>query len=466
MRDTVARLLEGVNTSDPRELAGEFMSGDGEFSQLLLRTVPRLIAAAAEIVKYAAASFGEMPEEKSSELLAEVLSQIDGKEIGEAMNAVNGLVIRFHEHNPELYPQKRLDIASKIVEELDFGKLRKATIFKNQERMGLLRSEVEMMGDEPMAVINMFSVITPMVNNLIEVLEAALEALSLPSEATAYALFKILQDIDWEGLTDIFNGLASFVVTLHRGNLLLGDGSMESRAVFSHISEHIVSNLNAQDLAEAIQAIGEEGEALITSLADAAMRNSELLVWLAGAATMVTNSYNIALANVMEKAGTIPADTLGKMIDEFAADFEERELARAISGLVALVRRMQAERPQLFGTIAKKTLSAADLDVTLTPEAMGSGVNAALASYNGLSRENAKRLEDNLDAFLASVDTGKLSQAAASISAQVAGAATRHPEVVRPLVKALLSLAYSAAKGYVKNLLNLGPKTKREVQAE
>jgi hypothetical protein len=464
VRESITRFLLNVEASDPQKLANELFQEDGEFSELLVKTIPSVISAATEILKSFMESLEGMPAEKSTELLASSLSQVDGKELGETVNAVTSLVIRLHEQNPEFYPEKRLNIAAGVVEEVDFGKLRKALIYRSQERMSLLRNEVEMIGDEPMAIINLFSVITPMINNLFDVLNAALETLTLPSEATAYAVFKILQDIKWQEFASIINGLAGFIIALHRGNLILGDGSLESRAVFARISEDIIANLNPQDVAEAIQAIGEEGEALFSSFIKATLENEELTLWMAGALTMFTNSYLTAAANLLEGANALPQQRLKKVAEDFSEDFEVKELGRVFKNLLGLLGRFRTETPELFGTLLRSALDAAEIEKILSPEGIGSGVNQALLSYNTLCREQPRLVEERLDGFLAAIDPGQLDEAARSTATQVAGAASRHPEVMRPIIKALLSMAYKTTKEYIKSLWSRGARRQGEVR--
>jgi hypothetical protein len=460
----MTRFLLNVESSDPQELANELFKEDGEFSELLVKTIPSVISAATEIIKNFVESLESMPAEKSTELLASSISQVDGKELGETLNAMTSLVIRLHEQNPEFYPEKRLNIAYDVVEAVDFGKLRKALIYRSQERMSLLRNELEMIGDEPMAVINLFSVIAPMINDTTDVLKAALEALALPSEATAYAVFKILQDINWQELTSVINSLAGFIVTLHRGNLILGDGSLESRTVFSRISEDIIANLEPQAVAEAIQAMGEEGEALVTSFSNAIMDNEELTLWMTGAMTTLANSYFTAVANILEKANTIPPEMVGKLAGGIGEDFEAKELGRALNNMVVLMGRISTENPEFFGTILKNTMAAAGLEEMFSLKAVGAGANQALLAYNRLSRENPRLVSESLDEFLAGIDARQLGEATQSAADQVVGAASRHPEVMRAVIKALLSMAYKTTKEYIKSLWSRGAKRQGEVR--
>jgi len=464
MRESITRFLQSVDSSDPKDLANELFQEDGEFSELLIRSVPGIVGAATQIVKSFAESLEGMPAEKSTELLASSLSQVDGKEIGETVNAMTRLVIRLHEQSPEFYPENRLGIASGVVDEIDFGKLRKALIYRSYERIKLLRDEVELIGDQPIALLNLFSVIAPMINDVLGLLRTTLGIFNLSNEAMAYAIFKILEDINWKDFTEIVNETARFAVALHRGNLILGDGSLESRAVFTRISKDILTDIDPQAVAEAIQAIGEEGEALITSFSNTVLENEELTLWMTGGLMTFTSSYLTAVANVLEKANTLPPQTVKKIADSIAEDFEARELGRALNNLVVLTGRINAENPELFGTILKDALSAADLGEILSPEAIGTSVNKALASYNRLSQENPRLVIESLDGFLAGIDARQLSQAARTTTTQIAEATSRNPEVMKALFKALASMAYKTLKGYMRNLWSNGRKREGEVK--
>jgi len=256
----------------------------------------------------------------------------------------------------------------------------------------------------------------------------------------------------------VVNGLAGLTVTLHRGNLILGDGSLESRMVFTRISEDFLSDLDPQAVAEAIQAVGEESEALVTSFANTALEDEELTLWMSGAMTAVANSYFTAVANILEKLNTLPPETVKKITDVIAEDFEARELGRVLNSLVVLGGRLRSENPELFGTILKNILAAANLNEILSPEAIGAGVNQTLVSYNKLSRENPRLVTESLDGFLAGIDARELGEAAQSTASQVVEATSRHPEVVKALIKALISMAYKSLRGYISNLWSNGRK--------
>jgi len=450
MRDTVSRLVKGVNTSDPRELARELFRDDGEFSQSLIEAVPRLVSAAAQAVRLFVESMESLPAEKGAELVAGAYAQLEGGEIAEAVNAFSRLVIRLHEQNPDLVPSNRAGIVFDFMQATDFGKLRKAITYRFDDRLELIRREVELLGDNPMALINIFSVVAPVVNDALQVLKALFDILALPAEAVTYALFKIMEDLDWHDVAAIINGLAAFIVNVHRGSLILGDGSLYTRGPFLRISSDLVAGLDGQALAEAIAAVGEEGEAFSTAFVNQVLGNENLALPLTEAVVSLANSSFRTVASILEKANTLPQETMSKMVTAMVEDLEIAELARALNFLAATGRRLIAENPELLTRLSREALSALGLD--LGPEALAKGLNRALSSYNSWAAKNPGLVAEGIGGFLVGIDTRELDRAAQSSAGQVADALSRNPEVMRVALKAALSIVYGGARGYVKGL--------------
>jgi hypothetical protein len=267
-------------------------------------------------------------------------------------------------------------------------------------------------------------------------------------------LFKILEDIDWNGFADVVNGTAALVVNLHRGNFILGEGSLYTRGPLSRISSDLVRGLDGRTIAEAIAAVGEEGEAFITSFANQAMDDQELVILLLEAAISVANSSFKAAAYVLEKASSLPPETMTKMAGELAEGLETGELGRALSLFISLGRTLHDEDPELYGRLIKDTLSAFGPEVSevVTPQGLGAASNLALASYNKWAGENPGLVAEGLDGFLGAIDARELELAAKTTGTQVAEAVTRHPEVMKAIVKTALSVIYGGAKGYLSGL--------------
>ncbi|NPV60408.1 MAG: hypothetical protein HPY75_12230 [Actinobacteria bacterium] len=450
MREAAVRLLEGLRESDPAQLAGTLFRDDGDFTSALVESLPRLVSAAAHAVKAFAESMEGMPAQEAAELVARSYAQVKGEEIGEALNALSRLVIRLHEENPELFASFQSGLFAEAVQAIDFGKLRKAVTYRVGERLDLARREVELLGDSPMALINMFSVVAPVINDALKVLRALFDILALPAEAVTYALFKILQDLDWNDVAAVINGASAFIVNVHRGSLILGDGSLYSREPLQRISSDLIGAIDGQVLAEAIAAVGEEAEALASALANRVLENEELAVRLFEATVSLANSFFLFASSFLEKANSLSREALGKMATSMSDGLEVGELGRAIASLASLGRRMVAENPGLVAGLSRQTLSALGLEAG--PEAAARGVNRAIESYNQWLSGNPEALADRTSAFLAGIDAQELERAAKATGDQVAAALRRNPSALKPLLKAAISVLVGGIRGYVKGI--------------
>lgn len=463
MRDAVMSLVRGVNAGDPRELAKELFRDDGDFSQELIQAYPRLVSAAAQAVKAFAESMEGMPPEAGAELVASSYARVDGGEIAEAVNAMSRLIIRLHEENPQLFTRGKTTVVSDTIKGVDFGKLRKAIIYRAGEELGSLRGDLESLGENPVALVNLFSVVAPITNGALEVLKALFAILALPAEAMTYALFKILEDIDWREFAAVVNGAAGLIVTLHRGNLILGDGSPHSREPADRISSDLVGSLDGEVIAEAVAALGEEGEVFAVAFIDRILENEDLAVPLAESAVLLSNSVFRTTAVALEKANGLSPQALERIAETLAEDLEAGELGRALGALVSLNRRLSGANPELHARLRSQIISSSGLDLSqaLSPGALAAQANRAVASYNRWAAENPGQMAEGLNGFLSALDIREFDRAAVTTRAQLAEVVTRHPEVMKALAKTVFSMLYGSAKGYLMSLR--GRRGRREV---
>ena len=450
IREAAVRLLDGLRESDPAQLAGALFRDDGDFTSALVESLPRLVSAAAHAVKAFAESMEGIPAAEAVELIAKSYAQVKGEEIGEALNALSRLVIRLHEENPTLFTAYKSSLIAEALQAADFGKLRKAITYRAGERLDLARREVELLGDNPLALINIFSVLAPVINDALEVLKALFDILALPAEAVTYALFKILQDIDWKDVAAVINGVSAFIVNVHRGNLILGDGSLYSREPLQRIGSDLAGALDGQVLAEAIAAAGEEAEALASALAKRILENEGLALPLFESMVSLVNSFLLFASSFLEKANSLPRETLGGMAAAISEDLDVGELGRAVDALISLGRRVAEENPGFFAGLSRQTLSALGLEAS--PETAARGVNRTIESYNRWMSRNPEALADRASALLAGIDTQGLERAARATGDQVAAALRSNPSVLKPLIRAAMSVLAGGIRGYVKGI--------------
>ena len=475
LSDSILRLVESIESVDPGELSQQLL-GDDESLRTVVEALPRFINAAVRVCNGLAEGLERLGEDSTAELMAGSISQVDGAAIGEAINSLSRVIIRSYESDPELFNKVKMEITTDTVNAIDFGKLRKYLTYQARRRSEYSREALALMGEEPVALINLVSLLPEYVNNTLVVLNQLLDILTFPSEAMTYAVFKILEEIHWEELSEALNGTFKFIDALQRGNLLIGDGSSEFEGVITSVSEDLVRNLDFKWASRAFSALSDNLEPVVTSLATAALQTEDGALAVGGALLSLSNLSIRSTAVILDRASALPPEVTRKMAGGLRQSFSARELGAAINSALVLFNRFTEEDPEMLGAILDGVLSGVDpaqaglagktlvtgfsqtllagpaAGEPLLPGVLATVMNNALASFNQLSGEDPQLISRRLDRFLTDLDEEQLGQAARNATSQVTDAALRNPGVARVVVKAIASATYNFIKGYMKNL--------------
>lgn len=450
IRENFSRLLRDVNAGDPQELAQALVGDDGETSLAVLEAFPRMLEAAVRTVKALAEHLEGLPPERAVQAVDLALSRLDGGAIGEAVNSLSRLMIRLHEKDPGLLARRRLAIAAAALRAVDFGKLRKALIFRAEENLELLRGEAEALGDNPVALVNLFSVVPPVINQALKVLQKLFEVLNMPAEAMSYALFNMLEDLGWRGIAEVINGAAGVVVNLHRGNLILGEGSPYSATPFSRIGSELAAGLQGPLLAEAVAALAEEGETVVTTLVDQALRDEVMAVSLVEAAVSLANGLARTAASLFESLYLLPPETMRGIKEALARALDTEGTARAIHAFLEFGRRARQESPGLLSRIGREVASSLKAERTslISYHNLAGRANRALQAFN--RRAVAGRSAGSAaSGFLERLDYVELDRAAGNAASFLSAMLAAHPELAGIALRTFSTIIFQSIKGYL-----------------
>ena len=438
------RLLEALQDADPADLELGLLGEDGKLAEGLVLALPRAVSLLLRVIAELAERLASLPPERAEELVARAREGLRAGEVSRAVNSLSRLVINMHEAGIPLLPRSDAALAGEVIRGIDYGKLRKALIYRAEERLGVLRREVEEMGENPLALVNLFSAVAPAANRLLEVLEALLGILQLPAEAMTYALWKILEDIDWREAARVLNGAARLIVILHRGNLILGDGSPHSRGVAERIASDFLEGVDAETLAEALAALAEEGSVAVEALTLRLLERPELLGELAEAAAVAAGAAARLSAAVLGKAAALPEEQLARMAGVLREVLEEGETQRVASSMRELLGRLEDVSPGLRMVLLRETASVLGADWALSPSSAAERANRALAGKG--KRGGAEKGASPLGEFLAGLDGERLEGAARRASGAIEEAMRSNPRVAIALLRPVLVLFRSAAR--------------------
>lgn len=228
-------------------------------ARALIESYPFLVNQVVQVVKATAESLEQLPADESAEMLAEAFRGVDGKKLGEAVNAVSQLLIAVHQASPGLLAQSRVGVISDAAAAVDFGQLRVALTEHCHSCMAVLEGKVDSVVGSPLALANLLNVVPQIANDLIRITAKALGYMKLPDELLASALFTLVRDIDMREVADAVNAASGLVVALSRGDRILG-GVNEPffKKVLSEMMDEAAAGIDGDLLKEAGLALGSD----------------------------------------------------------------------------------------------------------------------------------------------------------------------------------------------------------------
>lgn len=478
-------MLRGIDEVDPGELADRLFQGDGEFLAEALDAFPATVNSLVRLFRAFVEGMEGLPPERSAEMMAGSVSGIDGAGIGEALNSLSRLMIKVYENDPTPLSAEKMGVASEAVEAVDFGKLRKALTYKARADFDYRFRQVDLLGDQPVAIINLFNVVPEYINGFLELLTRVFTILVLPSEAMTFALFKILEEIDWQELSRTVNAGSKFVNLLHKGDLILGDGGTRIPSVASQIAGDLALEIDWEEVLGAYVALREYKDAVFAVAAVELMGDGVRLERLTDAAAAVTVSKLRGYSLIAEEVESMPEESIRVVTRGIAESLDARELGSTINSSLAAFNRISGSDPDYLESILSEALSQIDTEQAskacrtlissvgravranpglaqkLGPAAFGAAVNESIASFNRYAREDPESIALGAGDFLAQLDAEQMGEAAEAIASAMAEAAFKNPSLTVAVLKGALSGIVRFLIDYLKSFWSGGSRARR-----
>lgn len=354
----------------------------------------------------------------------------------------------------------------KIWNTADFGKIRVGLTAHLDGRREELQGEADLFN--PVAISNLLGVVPPLTNFALRVLTRALQALNLPAEILANAVFQLLEDVDMAEVGGLVNALGGFVSALHRGNLVLGRDEPRFKEVLGRVSRDLVDNVDGEALKDMLIALKEDGAVIGAVIADYVYATPEATAQVVRGVYLATGAALRTVAETMRRFTELPEDAIGAIIDSYEEAVDMRELGRIINYGAAYMSKAFEARPGEMGRHMGKLLASLDSEeiaaagkvaalqaagaaladpkvkAALEPEAVGEMINAGLAAFNGFAWRNTGLMADKAARALAVVDVDQLVLAAGELIGAGAKALAKNPDVVKKALKPVMKPAATA----------------------
>lgn len=449
--------LRDLDPGSAREAVRAFLWEDVGFSMGVLGSSPRLVNWMAE----ALLELGIQLNNFTRDILRDFLSRM-GKEIDlETMKAIPGAYAPLL-NDLLLQDREALDallaglgsLAESVLQAVgsalkkagntaDFGKVRVGLTEHFERRRNELSGQPPLAN--PVALSNLLGVVPPLVNYLLRVLTRVLQGMKLPAEVLANAVFQLLEDIDQAEIGGLVNALSDFVITLHRGNLVLGRDEPRFKDVLRRVSRRTVDAVDGERLREALVALGGDARVVGEVVSEYLYATPESKAQVAGVMYMAINAALRATAEFLRRFAELPPEGMERMVSLYREAFQPRELARVINYNAVILNNAFQAAPDLAEETLKEVFSALDreeaaragktillqardalladpgVQAALQPEALAERINAALAAFNRYLRDNPGALAERVARTLGEVDGRELREAMLGFIMPLAG---------------------------------------------
>ncbi len=473
--------LRDLDPSSAREAVRTFLWEDVGFSMGVMGSSPKLVNWLVEALLELGTQLNNFTRDILRDFLARMGGELDLEKIKALPGAYAPLINELLLEDREALDSLLAGLGSlaesvlaalgpalkKVGNTADFGKVRVGVTGHLERRRQELSGEPPIFN--PVALSNLLGVVPPLVNYLLRVLTRALQGLKLPAEILANAIFQLLEDIDQAEIGGLVNALSDFVITLHRGNLVLGGEEPRFKDVLRRVSRRTTDVVDGEKLREALIALGEDGKVVSEVVSEYLYATPESTAQVAAVLYAAVNAALRATAEFLRRFAELPPEGMERMVAHYRERIDPRELARVVNYNAAILNKAFQVAPGLAGETVGEFLAALDRErvaeagkallfqfreallsdpgmrAALQPEALGKRMTTALAAFNRRLGENPGVMAENAARTLLAVDGAELRRTVAGFVLPFFRALLRETGIGEKGKRAALLLSGAAA---------------------
>ncbi len=312
------------------------------WAPLLARALPGALNLAFDATAGVAETMIGMPPAERTAALRRALQSVDSCRAARAINHLTALVLAVQRDAPDLLVVAAGPERAALLQEVDAGRLRQAVVAMSAGGRAGAESLVSDLLDDPVAVANLVGLLPPLVNDGLGLLRHVVDALELPDEVLASAIFNVLRALDMGEVGRLVSGAASTVDTLHRGSAILGFEEPAFEAVAVDLLDGLLDTLDLDAVARAAVALGEDGEVVARVLARRIATDPGLLDAVVDTLTRLSNLGLGTALQVARELEQLPPGT-GQVVAKRLGELDGRNLAELCNHALALAEAVSDE---------------------------------------------------------------------------------------------------------------------------
>ena len=388
-----------------------------------------------------------------------------------AVVANHGLeqLARMHREDPRRLAEPMRAVVGELLPRLDFGLVRRGIVALADSSAEVLPGAVGGITGNAVLMANTLACLPSVVNAALAVGARAVASAELPGEVLASALFKLLQRVDTGHLAALMDALGARLLDLHQGSLVLGRHEPRLRAVLTVVLQDLLRDLDRDQLARVVVALGEDAGTLARVAGDLLMRDPELAGQAAAAALDAADAATHGAADALGSLGQLPDRELSRLAERLRRD-QPTHAAQLVNEAVTLILRVTEADPEgsaravdgfidaldteALGRVARRLLGPAltrRLD-TITPARAGQALGNLLGRAADTLEQHPTLVRDVVDQALADADPARTRALVDNAMGQVKEAVGHRPELVKALVQPLVSTLGALLWEYMRTL--------------
>lgn len=361
VKDTARRIaIEFENPAKIEKNVKEILGKDLEFTTTLLSLFPRTMNTFFGLAQGLNSYLNNFTSDAVFGLLKGVANDINAVYTARVINDFFDQMERLRKDHPKLVAELVGDKIGDLIDNLDFGKLKKFIEDSAYCTIGTFEIINEKICGNPVKLGNLIASIPTVANASLAIANDAIKRIEMPSEVLASATFETLSKLDVEQFGKTLESFFALINKLHEGNYILGRGDRKLKEVAEAMMERFFSSFNMDEFAKAVNAILEDLSDLSDALNSALWKNPLTVMSLAPLTSTALNTLLGMLGKAMAKFNELPSDLSAQVVASLIREVDTKKLGEILTGIAKTINGVAENDPKAISRFINSVIASSD----------------------------------------------------------------------------------------------------------
>ncbi len=344
-----------------KELVGLFEKP--EFVENAGLQVPELLNRVIEILHATIKSLENLPQDKKSEIVGNVLSEIDTAKMAGIFMSLTQTTGSLRKSDPLFFSEKILPQIQNWLNHTDFGEFRENFDNSKEDYNTLITKICELAFEYPAKFIILLSFIPGIANFVLLFLADMTERFTtLSPDMLADILLSFFREMDGNIAGKLVNNLTEVVRQLHTGSALVGEsGAPRFTMDFSEKMRMVMGKTDPALFMKAKNALIDGKETIRNITADIVAENPEFLLQQLRHLSVLRNSKTRILKRKIELVEDLPDDSAIEALEKGISACAMYDWAEMVNATSRIANKLHHRNPELLISLLTEFTGSLDL---------------------------------------------------------------------------------------------------------